>query len=143
MLVTWPLDRPYACLSLCSLCTSTRRHTSFSDSRVSLPLRCPPCSSMRCSARGSPLSLACLATFASVIVIAFVPSPPPSVSPVLRGPLWPTADSLEPVRRIPLGLLLLRPSSCCHEEFRPQVKTERKGWMDDVQCVHLFTGKCT
>mgnify|MGYP007059633563 CR=1 FL=1 len=35
---------------------------------------------------------------------AFVPSPPPSVSPVLLGPSQPTAESLEPVWRISLGL---------------------------------------
>ena len=76
MLVTWPLDRPYACLSLCSLCTSTRRHTSFSDSRVGLPLRCPPCSSMRCSARGSPLSPARMAPlrFHDASIACLVPS---------------------------------------------------------------------
>ena len=38
-------------------------------------------------------------------VAAFVPSPPPSASPVLCGPSWPTAGSLDPVWRIPLDLL--------------------------------------
>ena len=50
MLVVWPLERPYACLSLHPLCTFTRRHTSVSDSRVGFLRRCPPCSSMLCSA---------------------------------------------------------------------------------------------
>ena len=41
MLVTWPLDQPYACLSPHHLCTFTRRHPSFSNSHVSPPLRFP------------------------------------------------------------------------------------------------------
>ena len=98
------LERPYACLFLHPLRTFSRRHASFPTPAsvllfsvlvLNTSLR-PRITSFRWPTwlRCSPRCLDCL--FVVVVALALVPSPPPSVSPALRAPSWPTAESLEP-----------------------------------------------
>ena len=112
MLVTRP-PRMTVCMALApSFLYLLAKARFFPDSRVGPLIRCPRTKHVAphkdhllSSARLAPsFSVMPRLLVGAVVALALIPSPPPSVSPTLRRPSWPTAESLEPVWRISLGL---------------------------------------